>query len=181
MSNAWDGTKVSIPSVTGNVTITVVTSAIEPTPGTTYTVTKNISNGTITGNSTAEDGSTYTATVTPDAGYQIDSVTVTMGGNTVPGAYNAETGTITVNNVSGNIVITAVTSRSQLNPPFDEDKTGILFLGNSNVYGYGSSGYGPGTDQDWDYANVELNSYLWQQGSAWSQYDTKEDALSAAT
>ena len=33
VSNAWDGTKVSIPSVTGDVTIKVVTSAIEPTPG----------------------------------------------------------------------------------------------------------------------------------------------------
>ena len=55
-------------------------------------------------------GNTYQSTITPAEGYQIDSVTVTMNGQTVSGAYN--NGAITVPNVNGPIVITGTTSRA---------------------------------------------------------------------
>ena len=53
-----------------------------------------------------EDGTAYTVTLTPDAGYELSSVTVTMGGTDVTAtAYSA--GVVTVANVTGDIVITA--------------------------------------------------------------------------
>lgn len=62
------------------------------------------------GNSAAvvETGETFTSTITASAGYLISAVAVTMGGETVQGAYSS--GTVTIPNVSGDIVITVTTS-----------------------------------------------------------------------
>ena len=51
------------------------------------------------------DGGTYSATVTVAADYEVSSVTATMGGTPVQGAYS--NGVITITNVTGDIVITA--------------------------------------------------------------------------
>lgn len=56
-----------------------------------------------------EDGESFTSTITANAGKTIESVTVTMGGETVQGAYSS--GTITIPNVTGNIVITVTTAQ----------------------------------------------------------------------
>ena len=56
-----------------------------------------------------EDGESFTSTVTANNGKTIESVTVTMGGETVQGAYSS--GTITIPNVSGDIVITVTTAQ----------------------------------------------------------------------
>lgn len=56
-----------------------------------------------------EDGDSYTSTVSADTGFTIDSVTVTMGGVTMQGAYS--NGTITIPNVTGDIVITVTTTQ----------------------------------------------------------------------
>lgn len=56
-----------------------------------------------------EDGESFTSTITANNGKTIESVTVTMGGETVQGAYSS--GTITIPNVSGNIVITVTTAQ----------------------------------------------------------------------
>lgn len=80
--------------------------------GTTYTITNNLTNVT-NSNAAASvgDGDPYTATLTADAGYTLDSVTVTMGGVDVTSSvYNA--GSINIAAVSGNIVITASASVS---------------------------------------------------------------------
>lgn len=175
---AWDGTKLSIQRVIGNVTITVVTSESSTPQPNTYTVTKNVSNGTITGNSTTPEGSTYTATVTPDDGYQVDSVTVTMGGSEVSGAYNTETGVVTVPNVSGNIVITATISKSLLNLSFDASKGGIVFLGNGKAHGWNLD-YPPGENQSYNEVNIELNNFV-AGDTSWAEYPTVQDALDAA-
>ena len=53
-----------------------------------------------------EDGAAYSVTLTPDAGYELSSVVVTMGGTDITAsAYSA--GVVTVANVTGDIVITA--------------------------------------------------------------------------
>ena len=53
-----------------------------------------------------EDGAAYSVTLTPEAGYELSSVTVTMGGTDVTAsAYSA--GVVTVASVTGDIVITA--------------------------------------------------------------------------
>lgn len=56
-----------------------------------------------------EDGESFTSTVTANNGKTIESVTVTMGGETVQGAYSS--GTITIPNITGDIVITVTTAQ----------------------------------------------------------------------
>lgn len=73
---------------------------------TSYSVTKNATLCTITGNDTAVKDSTYIATVTANEGYKIDTVTITMGGSDISDCYADET--ITISNVSGEIIINAV-------------------------------------------------------------------------
>lgn len=84
------------------------------TPTTTYynitnTLTK-CTNGN--SNSSVAKNTSYIATITPNAGYKLDTVTVTMGGVDVTSTvYN--NGKITINSVTGNIVITAIAIEKQ--------------------------------------------------------------------
>ena len=53
-------------------------------------------------------GQAFTATLTPDTGYTMAGVVVTMGGVDVTAtAYNSSTGVVSIANVTGNIIITA--------------------------------------------------------------------------
>lgn len=54
------------------------------------------------------EGRTFTTQLTADKDFEIKSVTVTMGSIEVPNAYNAETGIVTVSNVTGNLAIVVV-------------------------------------------------------------------------
>ena len=58
-------------------------------------------------NATLKEGSRYTATITPNSGYIIKSISVTMGGTNItsPAVSN---NTITIQEVTGNVVITAI-------------------------------------------------------------------------
>ena len=75
----------------------------------TYTVTKNGNNVTFD-NQIAEvqENQPYSVGVTANSGYAIDSVTITMGGADVSRYYSD--GSISIPNVTGNIVITVTTS-----------------------------------------------------------------------
>ena len=72
-----------------------------------YTVTNNLTNCT-SDNAAASvvEGGSYIATLTADEGYELDSVTVTMGGDDITGSVYAYGG-ISISSVTGNIVITA--------------------------------------------------------------------------
>lgn len=59
--------------------------------------------------SRVEDGAAFTSTITANTGFNITAVAVTMGGNTVQGAWS--NGTVTIPNVTGDIVITVTTSQ----------------------------------------------------------------------
>lgn len=75
---------------------------------TNYKVTNNLTNITTNNNAASiAEGANYIATLTPTSGYKVTNVIVTMGGTTVENAYDSSTGIITVNNITGNIVITA--------------------------------------------------------------------------
>jgi hypothetical protein len=82
----------------------------EPGPiGDIWTVTQNLTNvtSTFTAPNIAKNG-TLTASLIADDGYEIDSVTVTMGGLDITStAYNESEGTVTIETVTGNVVITA--------------------------------------------------------------------------
>ncbi len=59
--------------------------------------------------SRVEDGAAYTSTITANTGFNITAVTVTMGGTEVTGAWS--NGTVTIPNVTGDIVITVTTAQ----------------------------------------------------------------------
>jgi len=84
------------------------------TPATMYSITNNLT-GCTTSNYSASiaEGSTYTATITASSGYTLEgaTATATMGGQSVTGFYN--NGTISIPNVTGNLVIT-VTATSAI-------------------------------------------------------------------
>lgn len=74
---------------------------------TSYTIANNLTNCTNNNsNANVEEGENYKATLIADTGYVLSSVTITMGGTDITStAYS--NGIITINNVTGNIVITA--------------------------------------------------------------------------
>lgn len=75
-----------------------------------YTITYNLTDVTSSSSVGAiYDGNTYQTTLTPSAGYAMDSVIITVGGiDVTEEAYNESTGAVEINYVSGNIIITAV-------------------------------------------------------------------------
>lgn len=54
------------------------------------------------------ENATYVSLVAPANGYEVETVSVTMGGTVVANAFNEQTQTITVANVRGDLVITVV-------------------------------------------------------------------------
>ena len=128
-SSAVNGNKITIASVTGNVVITANAVAIP-----TYSITKNLTNCTISNSATSiQQGSAYSATITANSGYELKSISVTMGGNTV----SVSGGTINIASVMGNIVITAVAEAVSTNAlPNAINADGTLFVGTNGEKGY---------------------------------------------
>lgn len=97
-----------------NITSLVSALSSGNTPTTThYTITNTLTKCT-NGNSSSSvaKNTSYIATITPNNGYKLDTVTVTMGGVDVTSTvYN--NGKITINSVTGNIVITATAIEKQ--------------------------------------------------------------------
>lgn len=80
-----------------------------------YTVTKNLTNCTISNSATEViEGQSYSATVTANSGYELDSVSVTMGGSAV----TVTNGVINIASVTGDIVITAVATETVVTPSY---------------------------------------------------------------
>lgn len=91
-----------------NITSLVSALSSGNTPTTThYTITNTLTKCTNNNiNTSVAENTSYIATITPNNGYKLDTVTVTMGGVDVTSTvYN--NGKITINSVTGNIVITA--------------------------------------------------------------------------
>lgn len=76
-----------------------------------YTITNNLSEKAASSNSVTsiDEGQSYTATITTLSGYEIKDVTVTMGGADITSSVYSG-GTITIPEVTGDIVITVTTS-----------------------------------------------------------------------
>lgn len=112
---AWPGSNYTLTvSETGStvtVTFDVSTQTVKATvvePLSEYTVTFNGTNITSNGVASATEGSTYTATLTADEGYDLpETITVTMGGTPVTPTWDASTGSLSIANVTGDVVITA--------------------------------------------------------------------------
>lgn len=83
-----------------------------------YSVTNNLTN-VATNNtiSSVEEGSGYSATLTASNGYELDTVTVTMGGTNITAtAYS--NGKITIAEVTGDVVITATATVVEVAPSY---------------------------------------------------------------
>lgn len=81
----------------------------------TYTVTNSLTGCSTSNNATSVDGgASYTATITPNSGLTIKTLTVTMGGVDITSTA-VSANTISISNVTGAIVITAVAEGSYTN------------------------------------------------------------------
>ena len=81
----------------------------------TYTITNTLSNCISSNSATsAEEGSSYSAIISASDGYAISSITVTMGGTDITSTA-VNNNTISISNVTGNIVITATAEVDGIN------------------------------------------------------------------
>lgn len=109
---------------------------------TVYSVTNNLSNAsTSNGTATIMEGAAYTTTITANSGYELTSVKVTMGGvDITSSAVNG--GTISIPNVTGNIVVTVTTTQIFVPPSYDNlvlkstDANGNIYNGTGYQEGY---------------------------------------------
>ena len=84
--------------------------ATDPEP-TIYTITNNLKNVTTSNsNSSIEEGLNYSANLTANSGYEISSVSVTMGGADITSKVYSN-GTISITSVTGDIIITATATK----------------------------------------------------------------------
>ena len=115
-NSAVSGNTIFISKVTGNIVITA--NATQTFIPATYTVTRNTTNCTSTGGSTIDTSitTTFQSIVAPNDGYTLQTLTVSMGGVDYTNRPNVVTDIewegkpakqITIENVNGNIVITA--------------------------------------------------------------------------
>lgn len=87
---------------------------------TSYTITKNLTNATLSNSATSvNENSSYSATLTANSGYELSTVTITMGGVDITSS-SYSNGIITISNVTGNIIITANATQQASNPDPDE-------------------------------------------------------------
>lgn len=105
-STAYSNGNISISSVTGDIEI--IATATASVIVNTYTITKTLSNCSLSNTaSEISEGGTYSATVTLDTDYEIDDINITMGGRDITSsAFNSNTNTIKISNITGNIEIT---------------------------------------------------------------------------
>jgi len=100
-SSVYSKGKITIDKVIGNIEI--ISSGKEIS----YTITENLTNVNISNNlTTIKYGESYSATLIPNDGYGIKTTKITMGGNNITSSAYKD-GKITIEKVTGNIVITS--------------------------------------------------------------------------
>lgn len=110
-STAVSGGVISIPTVTGAVTITAVASA----PSVAYSVVLNLTNAASSNAATSvAEGAAYTTTLSPTGTYKkLGAITVTMGGVDIS-ASAVSGSTVTIASVTGDITITCAATITNL-------------------------------------------------------------------
>ena len=111
------GGEYVIENVRSNVYISIPSDALVPI---TYSISYNLSNVYSTSNvMNVGYKAPFTTTLVTESGYSLSDVVVTVGGAVVSDAYNAQTGQVSILNVTGDVVITA--SASFVPPIWDDD------------------------------------------------------------
>lgn len=142
-----------------NITSLVSALSSGSTPTITYyTITNTLTKCTNgNSNSSVAKNTSYIATIIPNTGYKLDTVTVTMGGTDITSTvYN--NGKITINSVTGNIVITATAIEKSTTTELPQDGLDIFFdFRNATVTNpYNLSGWGNVAKVE----TVENNNYF---------------------
>lgn len=105
---------ITINAVTGDIVITATATSASVT---TYTITNTLTNAANSNSATSvEEGASYSATITANDGYELSEVIVTMGGADIS-ASAVSGGEITIESVTGNIVITATATEVDSGEP----------------------------------------------------------------
>lgn len=83
--------------------------SVDPAETVVYSITNALTNVTSSNTATSVNaGAPFSTTLAADTGYEIDAVTVTMGGTDITAtAYTEATGAVSIAEVTGNVVITA--------------------------------------------------------------------------
>lgn len=104
-----------------------------------YSIKNNLTNAK-TSNSAANivSGNSYTATISANSGYELDSVTVTMGGTDVTSEVYAD-GVITISEVTGNVIITASAVSTESGDDSSSDDT--TTTGYTNLFDTTATGF----------------------------------------
>ena len=106
---AYSNGVITITNATGNIIINATAAAIP-----TYKVTNNLTGVTNSNAQTEVTEGFYSATLTAEDGFVLNSVVITMGGvDVTDSVYTAETGSILITEVTGDIVITAVAAEPE--------------------------------------------------------------------
>lgn len=173
---------VTYQNMTTTFTVTGVAESggeEEPEP-VTYTITNNLTNVT-SNNSTAsvEENASYTATLTAASGYELDTVTVTMGGTDVTSTVYAN-GVVTISAVTGNVVITAKATMVETESDVDLSEANTF---TSIVGEVGNSGLtiGKSTTPSWDDLMALEVEKLYFYNEPTSKYQTKMNISAAFT
>lgn len=111
------GGEYVIENVRSNVYISIPSDALVPI---TYSISYNLSNVYSTSNvMNVGYKAPFTTTLVTESGYSLSDVVVTVGGAVISDVYNAQTGQVSILNVTGDVVITA--SASFVPPIWDDD------------------------------------------------------------
>lgn len=110
------GNNVAIKALTvtmNGVDITEDVVTLTPyVPAVSYAITNNLTHVTNSNAASTSSGGSYTATLTADSGYNLSAVSITMGGVDITATVYSS-GTISIPNVTGNIVITATATQAE--------------------------------------------------------------------
>lgn len=126
---------------------------------TTHGIVWNLVNVTSSNNAVSvANGASLVAVLTPADGYTLGDVTITMGGEVVTGAWNADTATVTIQSVTGNVVISCagvgtVIEETKIDVPFYNVKS---FTGSDGVFNFGMSNGMPVQTGSTRMANYDL-------------------------
>lgn len=127
-NTALNGNSINISNVTGDIVITANATQIAPS---TYTITNNLTNCTNSNDAKSVSAKkSYSATINVDTGYVLSTLTVTMGGEDITNDV-VNQNVITINSVTGNVIITAQAIEQGTTPdipdvPVVEDELEIL-------------------------------------------------------
>ena len=130
---------INIPNVTGNIIIIInATQIIQPTS---YSITNNLTNYTNNNNKKSIDANTkYVAKLEPDMEYKPNTLSVSMGGRDITNeVYNKYNRTVTINSVTGNIIINANGVSIQNETITDGNILTLKRSHNINIEGFGNT------------------------------------------